>query len=108
MANPKDRTDVVAQLIAAEAIALALAKRAIAGMSESERRALSDEVTAITDLICQEIAAQAPAIGRAKGLSTDAANAAAGRIGSEARAMVAAHLEGLAEALRAPAGVAKH
>jgi hypothetical protein len=102
----KDRTDPVAQTIAAEALTLALARVVLSGMSEDQKQAFAADVAAIAEQICAEVQAQAPAIGQPRGLSPDACNATAARIARDAQAHAKAHVEELIAA-SAPKG-AKH
>lgn len=88
----KDRSDPVAQTIAAESVAIAVARVLVSKMSDEEKKAFSADVTSIADAICAEVKAQAPAIGRPRGVSTEAANATAALITQRAQDVVKAHL----------------
>ena len=91
----KDRTDPVAQTIAAEALSFAIARVLLAGMTDQQKQAFATDVDSTVKQICDEVRAQAPAIGRPRGLSPDACNATAARIAMDAQALAKAHVEEL-------------
>lgn len=94
-ADARDRTDVTAQVIATEAIALALAKFIVVGMSAQQKQAFAADVTANLAAICDAMAVQAPALARAKGLNPKAGAAAAATIAEYAKAHIEQHLADL-------------
>jgi hypothetical protein len=92
MSEPKDRTDVAAQAFVAEAFAIAVARVALATMTDAQKAAFRDSVTSSIEEIGAAMVAQAPAIGKSKGMDAKASAAAAGRIANDAKALASALL----------------
>lgn len=85
MAEPiKDRSNIAALAITLEAIVMALARAQIATLDEAARAQFAREISGNVDMICGEIAALAPAVGRNANLSSSAAKAAVARIHRDA------------------------
>ncbi len=91
----KDRSDPIVQTIAAEAIAIASARALLAKMSDVERQAFAKSASDIAIAIGTEIKAQAPAIGRTKGIAAEAANGRAAMLAQQVQDLVKGHLADL-------------
>lgn len=84
----KDRSNPAALILTLEAIVMAVARAHVATFDEPGKQAFAKDIAANLDIICAELVAMAPVIGRGTTLAPAARKAAAARIRSEALELV--------------------